>query len=95
MLDDELLELSGQLPVSANGEVRLDPLLDCGEPDLLEPLDRGLREGVVGEVGEWCSAPEGECLAEEIGGDVRFSSRKCLACFFSQTLEDVEVELLE
>ena len=35
------------------------------QPQLLEPLDLGLREGLVGEVGERRASPESERLAKQ------------------------------
>ena len=47
-------------------EVGLDPLLERGEAQLVEPLDGGARERLVGEVGERRPAPQAERLAEEL-----------------------------
>ena len=44
MLVAQLLKLSDDLAMAREREIRLDPLRERGEPDLLEPLDRGLRE---------------------------------------------------
>ena len=60
--------------MAAQREVRLDPLLEGRKPDLVEPLDRALRERLVREVGERWAAPERQCLAEELGGTLRFPS---------------------
>ena len=49
---DEGLQLPDQLAVAAQSEIRVDPLLERGEPKLLEPGDLRLRERLVCEVGE-------------------------------------------
>ena len=56
MFCSELLELRDELPVAAQDELRLDPLLERGQPDLLQPLDRDPGEGLVCEVGERITA---------------------------------------
>ena len=45
-------------------EIGVDPLLERGEPQLLEPVRRGLRPGVEGELGQRGPAPEPERLAQ-------------------------------
>jgi hypothetical protein len=52
--------------VAAPGEVRLDPLLEGRQVKLLEPADRGLHEGLVGEVGQRGASPERERLPEPV-----------------------------
>ena len=39
MLGDERLELADELGVTAEREIGLDPLLERGEPQLLQPGD--------------------------------------------------------
>ena len=58
LLDGERTQLSDQLAVAPEGKVGLEALLERGQPDLLEPSDRYLREGLVREIGERCAAPE-------------------------------------
>ena len=60
----ELLELGHEPVVTAERELRLDPRFDGGKTFLLEPADLGLREFVVGEVGERRSPPERERLTQ-------------------------------
>ena len=62
------------------GEVRFDARLDGPAAELVETRDLGLREGLVGKVGERCTPPERECL-DVLG--VR-----------NEALEAVEVELI-
>src|SRR5205814_7358323 len=67
MLGDEVLQLADELAVAAERELRLVSLLECRKPDLLEALDRGAGERLVGEVGERRAAPEAERLPQELG----------------------------
>ena len=39
-------------------QVRVDPLLERARPQLLEPSDLGLREALVGDVGERSPPPQ-------------------------------------
>src|SRR4051794_39013164 len=45
-------------------ELRVDPLLDGGEPQLLEPADLGRRERLEREVGQRVAPPESERVAQ-------------------------------
>ena len=58
MLGHEGLQLGDQLGVVTLGELLLDPLLDTGQPKLLQTDDLVLREAPVGEVGKRSPAPE-------------------------------------
>ena len=62
MLAHELLELADERPVLTLLEVLLDPALETGKAKLLQPGDLSLREALVGELGEWRPAPQGERL---------------------------------
>ena len=62
---DERLELGDQLGVRAELEIGCDPLLEHAEPQILEPVDLGLRERLRLEVGERRAAPQVERLAEQ------------------------------
>ena len=68
MLCDEPLELADELGVPAELEVGLDPALERGEPQLLQPRDRRLREALVGDVGQRRPAPQSQRLAQERRG---------------------------
>ena len=57
---DQRLELGQDVLVAAEREVGLDPILERGEPQVLEPPDLVLRERLVREVGERRAAPERE-----------------------------------
>ena len=64
LLANERLELADELGAAAALEVGVDPRLERGEPELLEPRDLGLRPGLVREVGEGGAAPELERRGE-------------------------------
>ena len=68
---DERLELTDQLVVPSEREVGVDPLLERGQTELLEPSDLRLGERLVREVGEGRPAPERERVTEPIGCQLR------------------------
>ena len=67
MLGDERLQLTGERPVAAGGEIGLDPLLQHRDAQLLEPLRLRLGPALVPEVRERGAAPEVERLAVRSG----------------------------
>ena len=58
VLAGERLQLADQLGVHAELELRLDPVLERRQPQLLQPPRLGLRERLEREVGERCTAPQ-------------------------------------
>ena len=58
MAGDEGLELGDDLTLTPEREIRLDPLLDDVQVELVEPSDLLLRERVERELGERRAAPE-------------------------------------
>ena len=66
MLADEHLELGDELGVAAEREVGFDAPLERAQAELFEAADLGLRERLVGEVGERRPAPEAERVAEPL-----------------------------
>ena len=52
MLADERLELADEVPVPSALELGLDPLLERGEAQLLEPRDLGWRERLECQIRE-------------------------------------------
>ena len=60
-----LLELADELGSATKLELGLDPLLDGGQPQLLEPGGLVLGERLVREVGQRRTAPELERFANE------------------------------
>ena len=68
MLGNELLELRHELRVAAEPEIGLDPLLDCGEAQLLQAKPLAPGERVAFELGERRALPQLEGLPETAGG---------------------------
>ena len=64
---DERLELADELFVAAGCEVGLDPRLEQRAAELVEPGDLGLRERVVGELGERLAPPQRQRSADVLG----------------------------
>ena len=91
MLDQQLLELPDELGVATQREVRLDPLLEGGDAELFEALDRRPRERLVRQVGERGAAPEAERLPQELR---RLFRVICVERLRGQPLEHDQVELL-
>ena len=65
---DELLELADECPVRAELQVGGDSPLERAQPELLQAADRGLGEGVVGEVRQRRPSPQRERLPQVLGG---------------------------
>ena len=64
MLDNQLLELADELCVTAERKLRLDPVLERSESDLLQSRNRNLRELFIGEIGKRCSTPKRKSLLQ-------------------------------
>ncbi len=91
---DESLQLADQLVVASQSEICVDPLLERGEPKLLEPGDLRLRERLVREVGQRRPAPERERVTEPIGRQLRVVASERLSPLLEPALEDGGVERL-
>src|SRR5215218_7565774 len=89
---DQLLELGDQARVPAERQVGLDPLLQCGEPRVLEPGGGLGPERLRGELGQSGPAPERKRLREYSRGLVRVGGSEVLAALAHEQLEAVEVE---
>jgi hypothetical protein len=68
MLGDQLLQLGGQRVVPAQRQVRVDPGLDRGQPQLLQASCLRPDERVVGQVGQHPAPPQAQRLAQRPGG---------------------------
>ena len=93
MLRDQRLELADQIGVSSQRKIGRDPFLERHQPALLEPRDRGLREGLEREVRERRSAPQRERLPKQptrLLSPIRLVKGTPSLC--EQPLELVEVE---
>ena len=92
---DQRLQLGHQLVVAAQGQLGLDAGLGGGDLELLD-ADQ-LRPGEVGRgghVGQGRPAPQGERLAEQVGGPGRVALGQGLAALAVQALEAVQVQAL-
>ncbi len=92
MLGDELLELAHDVGIAPESEVRFDPPLECQHAELLETSGNRIEQGVVREVGERRTAPQGERVAERRRGTGRISFLECPAAVVRQLLESLEVQ---
>ena len=68
MLGGQLLQLGGQRVVPAQRQVRVDPGLDRGQPQLLQPGRLRPGERVVGQVGQHPAPPQAQRHAQRPGG---------------------------
>jgi hypothetical protein len=89
---DHGLELRDELDVPAEYEVRLEPTLDAGVAQLLEPCNLDLRERLVREVREWRPAPERETVAEALGGPRVLAEPEGVARVGRERREPIEIE---
>ncbi len=85
----ERLELADELGVAPEREVGLDALLEDRQPQLLEPGDLHLREGLVREVRQCRAPPQRQRLAQLGGGRLRVGRPR----LGHELLEASEVEL--
>ena len=93
MLGDEPFELGRELPVPAERQLRLDPLLDGLDAQLLEPGALGGGERIVCELGQRGPAPELERLAERRRGGGGVAVGEQPAPVPEQPLEPQRVDL--
>lgn len=91
---DERFDLADELAVPTEPQVRLDSLLEAGEPHLLEPPDLDLRPVLVDEVCEGRSAKESERFGECPRRCVRVSPVQCFASAPQTRLQPEEVEVV-
>ena len=94
VLCSQLVELAHELPVPAEGELRVDALLEGRQSDLLQTLDRDLGERLVLEVCEGRAAPESQGIALQLERRLTLAARERTSCFFRQPFELLQVELL-
>src|SRR5215208_6108006 len=94
MLTHELLQRGDEPAVLAEPELRLDAVLDAGEPQLLEPRDRRRRERLIGQVGEGWPPPERQRLAQARRRALGRAVREGRAGLLREPLEPGQVERL-
>ena len=87
VLPNESFQLRDHLRVAAELEVGVDPLLERRGAAVLELRPLGPGDRIV-EIGERRTAPEGECLAQPLGGDVGFAA----VCFLDELREALGIE---
>ncbi len=83
------VELRDERPVPAELQVGVDPLVERDQARLLQVRELGVRNAVVGQVGQGRAAPEGERLAEQRRGGLGAGAGRACA----ELLEAPEVEL--
>src|SRR5581483_239289 len=94
VLRRQRLELGRECRVPAERELRVDPLLDREQAQLLEPVDLGSRERLVCEIGERAAAPQRKPFLEPRQGASRIPAGVRAAALLEESLEPVGVELL-
>ena len=94
MLRDQRLKLGDEGVVVPEREPCVHALLDRGHPKLLEALDLGPRERLVGAVRERIAAPERERLIEERVGLCGPAGRVRTPTLREQALEPAHVDPL-
>ena len=90
---DRCRELPDQLAVGTQRQIRLEPLLQRGKPQLLELGDRRLRERLIAEICQRCPSPHRQRGSQRAGGLLRVPCRKLLTSALEQTTEPVEIQL--
>ena len=94
VLCNERLELADQLVVAGQREVGVDPQLDRGHPDFLEPGNGGLGEALVDEVRERRTSPQRQRVAQPLRRVGREPAGEHAPALVDQPLEALEVELV-
>ena len=94
MLRNQSLQLRSDVGVAAESQIRLEPLLDCAEAQLVQPADLALSERVVGEVGEGRPTPEGERFSERRGRVLGAAGGQLAPSLLDEAPEAVDVQLV-
>ena len=79
--------------MAADGNIGLDPLLDCMQPQLFQAPDLRLGKGCVNEILEGCSPEQRERLAQYFPGGLGIAGLTRRSGLVEQGLEALEVEL--
>src|SRR5580704_2211216 len=93
MLADERLKLADQPRVLAQRELRLDSLLQSGQPGFLEPRDLWLCERLVREIREGRATPQPERLPEPPGRGTRITVLQRASTLPNKRLEAFHIHL--
>jgi hypothetical protein len=94
MLCNQPLELADRLAVAPAFEVRLNPILERGEPELFDSRCFGLREVGIGKVAQGGAAAESKRRLELLRRLVGIASVEGAAALIGEPLEAVEIELV-
>jgi hypothetical protein len=89
---DERAQLGHELLVAAEREVRLQPRLEAGEPELLEPPRSGAECGTVRRAGERVAPPERERRAQSLRSEAGGVARELVAPDRHELLETLGVD---
>ena len=93
MVRGQFAEFRHQLPVAAERELGVDPLLEGCQQDLLQPPTGDLGERLVLEIRERRPAPERQRIALGLKGLRRLPGRQGLTRLLRQPFEALQVEL--
>ena len=91
---NQRLELADNIGVTAEREIRLDPIFNYPCPQFLQPGDLGLRERLRPEIGERRPTPQCQRLAKISCGTTRIRHRQRAPASFCQALEPHHINLL-
>jgi hypothetical protein len=86
-------QLGDQLAIASERQIRLHPLLERGQLELLQLRDRRLRERLVGEVRQRRTPPQPQRLAQNPRGLPGVPSRQRVAPVVNQRAEAIKIEL--
>ena len=92
VIADQRRQPPDDVGVAAESEVGLDLLLERGDAQLVQALDLGLGERLVGDIGQGGAAPQRESALERAGGLLRAAGGELAATLGDQPLEAVRVE---
>ncbi len=94
VIADQRLQLTDQVPMTAKGEVSLNPVLDHTSSNLLQPGDLPLREPLLAHIGQGRTAPECQCLTKVRRCPIRHAIHERATAPRSQALETADVNTL-
>ena len=92
MLSHQGLQFADELGMSAKRKVRLDPVLHHREPEVLNPRDCRLCEGLVRELRERCAAPQTQGLSKDLRGPFGLAGCESSPPFARDSLEVLEID---
>ena len=93
MVSNKRFEFTHQLSVTAQGQVRLDAVLERCQPTLLEAGDFDLGEVGVCELGKRRAPPQGQRVLQRRGRGRRVARAKLRSTNISERVETRRVEL--